>query len=72
MNFQNTYVSDCHWFENPESFIEHEPIFNISKWDPRRRKRGDSTTPADTILTALPFFPFSFEEAVGFTLFIRK
>jgi hypothetical protein len=63
MNFQSTYVSDCRWFENPEYFIEHEPISNISIWDPRRRKRGDSTTPADTILTGrclvrFLFFPF--------------
>jgi hypothetical protein len=46
MNFEKTYVGDCHGFEIPD-----EPISNISKWDPRRRKRGDSTTPADTNLT---------------------
>ena len=43
-----------------ENFIEREPISDASKWDPGRRKRGDSTTPADTIPPGwrlVPFFP---------------
>jgi hypothetical protein len=52
MKFQN---SDYHVFEKPESFIEHdsEPISNISKWDPRRRMRGDSSTPLFLVCISL-------------------
>ena len=41
-----------------ENFIEREPISDTSKWDPGRRKRGDSTTPADTIPAGWCLVPF--------------
>ena len=58
------------FFYNLESFIEREPISSVSKLDPRRRRRGDSTTPADIILTGrcLVLFFFSTPLFKRFTL----
>ena len=52
-------------FDNSESFIKREPISNVSEWDPRRRKRGDSTTPADTISKGRCFFFLFFKRSRG-------
>jgi hypothetical protein len=64
----HVFISLTDTFRNSESVIEREPISNVSKWDPRRRKRGDSTAPADTIPTGRCLIPLFFLLLFGRTL----